>query len=153
MRIVLPLALLLAPVGLAATPAPAHVAKYRHTLMEAIGEHYGALMMIVKGETDRKQDAVAHAKAIADMAHMADGLFPAGSGPGPGVETKAKPEIWTDKEKFAAAMKRFGTEADKLVTVASMNDAGAFNEQVKMLGEACGDCHDHFRVKEEKKEK
>jgi cytochrome c556 len=150
MRVLMPLVLLLAPLALAASPPPAHVAKYRHTVMEAIGEHFGALMMIMKGESDRRQDAVAHAKAIADMAHMAEGLFPAGSGPGPGIETDAKAEIWTDKEKFATAMKRFTTEADKLVTVAATNDVAAFNTQLKALGEACGNCHDSFRVKKEK---
>ncbi len=151
MRVLLPLALLVGPVGLAAPPTPAHVAKYRHTLMEAVGEHFGALMMIMKGESDRRQDASSHAKAIADLAHMADGLFPPGSGPGPDIETMAKPEIWTNKDKFAAAMKKFGTEADKLVKVAGTDDVAAFNEQVKALGQACGDCHESFRVKKEKK--
>jgi len=150
MRVLLPVALLLAPVGLAATPAPAHVAKYRQKVMEAVGEHFGALMMIVKGESDRRQDAVGHAKAIADLADMARELFPPGTGPGPDVETHAKPEIWTEQDRFAEAMKRFETEADKLVTVAAKNDAAAFNEQVKALGQACGDCHEHFRVKDEK---
>lgn len=152
MRRLLPLVLLLAPVGLAATPAPEHVAKYRHTVMEAAGKHFGALMMIVKGEADRRQDAVGHARALADLAHMADGLFPDGTGPGSGVETDALPAIWSEKEKFAAAMKRFGTEADKLVAVAGTSDAAAFNEQVKALGQACGDCHEHFRKKDEPEE-
>lgn len=149
MHRLVPLVLLIASVGLAATPAPAHVAKYRHKVMEAAGEHFGALMMIMKGESDRKQDAVAHAKALADIAGMAQGLFPDGTGPGPGVETKAKEAIWTEKEKFAAAMKRFDTEANKLVTVAGTGDAAAFATQVKAVGQACGDCHERYRVKEE----
>jgi cytochrome c556 len=141
--------LLLAPAALSAPPGPAAVAKYRHTLMEAVGEHMAMMSMLVKGETDRKQDMVAHAEAIADLSKIAGDLFPEGTGPGPGVETDAKPEIWKDKEKFVAAMKHWQTEADELVAVARKGDLEAFKTQFSEVGKACGACHDNYRVKDD----
>ena len=146
---VVALALLIAPAALSAPPGPPVVAKYRHELMEAVGAHTSMLGMLVKGEADRRQDALAHAQAIADLSKMAGDLFPEGSGPGPGVETRAKPDIWTNKEKFAAALKHWQTESDELVAVAKKGDFEAFKTQFGEVGKACGACHDNFRTKED----
>jgi cytochrome c556 len=143
------LALLLAPAALSAPPAPGAIAKYRHTVMEAIGEHMSAMSMLAKGESDRKQDAAAHARALADLSKMVPDLFPEGSGPAPGVETHAKAEIWKDKEKFAEAVKRFQTEADALVAVTTKGDFEGFKTQLGNVGKSCGGCHDNFRMKDE----
>jgi cytochrome c556 len=143
------LALLLAPAALSAPPPPSAIAKYRHEIMETVGGHMASLSMLVKGESDRKQDAVAHAEAISDLSKIAGDLFPEGSGPGPGIETRAKPAIWQDKDKFATAMKNWQTESTKLVDVARKGDMDAFRTQFQAVGKACGACHDNFREKEE----
>ena len=142
-----PLALLLAPAALSAPPPPSAIAKYRHEIMETTAGHMSALSMLVKGESDRRQDAIAHAEAISDLSKIAGDLFPEGSGPGPGIETDAKPEIWKDREKFMAAMKNWQTESSELVDVAKKGDMEAFKTQFMEVGKACGACHDNYRVK------
>jgi cytochrome c556 len=146
---VVALALLFAPAALSAPPSPGAIAKYRHEIMETTGGHMSALGMLVKGESDRKQDAVAHAEAIADLSKIAGDLFPEGSGPAPGVETHARPEIWKDKDKFAAAMKNWQTESEELVAVAKKGDMDAFRAQFQDVGKACGACHENYRVKDQ----
>jgi cytochrome c556 len=146
---VVALALLLAPAALSAPPPPAAIAKYRHEIMETIGGHMSTLSMVVKGESDRKQDAVTHAEAIADLSKIAGDLFPEGTGPAAAPDTHAKPEIWKDKDKFAAAMKNFQTQADDLVLAAKKGDMDVFRTQFQQVGKACGTCHDSFRVKDD----
>jgi cytochrome c556 len=141
------LALLLAPAALSAPPSPAQVVKYRQHLMHAAGSHMGAISMIAKGESDRAQDLVSHADALAAVAKATGALYPVGTGPGvAGFETEAKAEIWTQKDKFAAAVKAFETETAKLVEVAKTGDLAAVKTQLGAVGGSCGDCHDAFRV-------
>jgi cytochrome c556 len=135
--------------ALAAPPTPAQSVKYRHEVMEAAGGYMGALAMIVKGESDRAQDAALHANALRDLALTMGGLFPAGSGPAPGLETDAKPEIWSQADKFAAAVKKMETEATKLAEVAKGGDLAAIKAQFGAVGGACGDCHDAYKVDED----
>lgn len=142
------LLLLLAPAALSAAPSVPLVVKYRHMVMSAAGGHMGAMSMIAKGETDRTQDMVMHAEAMLSLAKVTGSLFPEGSGPQAGVETEAKAEIWSQKDKFAAAVKAFEDESAKLVEVAKKGDVAAFKAQLGAVGGTCGDCHDTFRVDE-----
>lgn len=138
--------LLLAPAAISAPPSAPMVVKYRHLVMEAAGEHMGALSMIAKGETDRTQDMVMHAEALLGVAKITGSLFPDGSGPQAGVQTDSKAEIWSQKDKFAAAVKAFEDESVKLVDIAKKGDVAALKAQLGAVGGTCGDCHDAFRV-------
>lgn len=149
-RTLVGLVLLVAPTALSAPPSPANAVKYRHHMMEAAGSHMGAISMIVKGDADRAQDVVAHADAVLGIAKATSALFPEGTGPDvAGLKTDAKAEIWTNKDKFAAAAKAFETEAAKLAEAAKTGDLAAVGTQLRAVGGACGDCHDSFRVKHE----
>ncbi|MEQ1508053.1 MAG: cytochrome c [Myxococcota bacterium] len=147
----LALTLLLAPAALSAPPTPAASVKYRHAVMEALGGHMAATAMIVKGESDRSQDLVMHATALHDLSTSIASLFPDGTGPGaPGIETDAKAEIWTKKTEFAAAAKKLETESAKLLEAAKKNDPVSLKAALGATGGACGDCHDAFKVDEDK---
>jgi cytochrome c556 len=115
--------------------------------MHAAGSHIGALSMIAKGESDRTQDMAAHADALLAIAKATGALFPEGTGPGvAGVETDAKAEIWSSKDKFAAAVKAFEDASAKLALAAKANDLNGVKTALGAVGDACGDCHDGFRV-------
>ena len=147
---VIAVALLVAPLALSAPPTAAQIVKYRESVMEANGGHMAAVAMIVKGESDRTADLPAHAAALHDLAGSLDALFPEGSGPGnPAFETEAKAEIWTQKDKFATAVKTYETATAKLVDVAKKNDLAAIKAAFGAVGGACGDCHDAFKIDEE----
>ena len=68
------------------------------------------------------------------------------SRPEAGFKTEAKPNIWTDNAKFAAAAANFQTQAGKLQTVAAAGDVEAIKAQFRATGGTCKACHDVYRV-------
>lgn len=72
--------------------------------------------------------------------------FPAGSGRGPGVKTKALAAIWLRPADFQNASRAFAAQADTLVEIAKTHDAGSLRRQAKAVGRTCGGCHRHFRA-------
>ncbi len=102
-------------------------------------------MKAVKGVADAggpTAAAVPEAEKIVQMARANVGHFPAGSGAG---DTKAKPEIWTDKADFDAKFKNLETASLKLVDVAKAGDAKALGAQFGAVGGTCKACHDVYR--------
>ncbi len=142
------LALVASSTALSADPGPDLVVKYRHKVMEAAGDHMGALGMIVKGESNRTSDVTMHATALAEIARIVPDLFPAGTGPDV-VKSDSKAEIWTKKAEWDAAVKVFQDESAKLVETAKGGDMTAIKAQFGKVGGSCGDCHDLFRVDED----
>lgn len=137
-----------------AADAPLDLVKYRQTIMGDMGKHMRASGMIAKGLVSRPGDLVGHAEAIhAGSVGLVD-LFPAGSGPNDlpkdvkDAHTGAKAEIWTDHDKFAADAKTFEEATAKLVDVAKTGDLAAYTAQSKVVGDACGACHDSFKAKD-----
>ncbi|MEZ4239508.1 MAG: cytochrome c [Myxococcota bacterium] len=148
-RLLVLTALLVAPAALSAPPSAASIVKYRHAVMSALGGHMGALSLIAKGESDRKQDRLAHATAIRDLAKTVPDLFPAGSGPSATLKTDAKAEIWTQHDKFDGYAKALQDESAKLVDALTKGDEAAASTAFRGVGGACGDCHDSFKVKDD----
>jgi cytochrome c556 len=72
-------------------------------------------------------------------------LFPPGSDKG--GDTKALPEIWTDRAGFEKIASDAGAAATKLAEAAKAGDADEVAVQFKALGEQCGTCHKHYRAK------
>ncbi|QBM76682.1 cytochrome c [Sphingomonas sp. AAP5] len=99
----------------------------------------------LKSDAPVKATMVAAAQMIAETARAQGKLFPAGSGPAPGVKTDALPIIWTDRATFDAQMAKLVTAADTLVAVANSGDAAAIGAQTKATGAVCGGCHRQFR--------
>lgn len=145
-RLVVAGLLLVAPAALSAPPSPAQVVKYRHAVMGGLGAHMAGLSMIVKGESDRAGDALAHATAVKDLSHTIGALFPEGTGPSTEFETSAKPEIWSQHDKFVEAVKALETSSDALVEAAKSNDPAKLKTALGAVGRSCGDCHDAFKV-------
>jgi cytochrome c556 len=85
------------------------------------------------------------AKAIARwQSEMVPNLFPAGSDKG---DTKALPEIWSDRagfEKYAAAA---AGAATRLAAAAKAGDADAVGAEMQALGKECGGCHRAYRAR------
>jgi cytochrome c556 len=77
---------------------------------------------------------------------MADEAFPEISKDG---ETKAKPEIWSDKAGFATRLKNFQDSSAALATLVKTDHANspAFKAAVGKVADSCKDCHDNFRAK------
>ena len=145
-RLFVTVLLLAAPTALSAPSTPLQTVKYRQTEMKLLGGHMKALGAIVKGESDRVSDVLMHAEAVAALSKTVGAMFPDGTGPGPGIETESKAEIWTQKEKFAAAVKALEDSSAALVEAAKSNDPAKVKAAAGTVGQACGDCHDAFKV-------
>lgn len=121
--------------GMTTTPAFADPVKDRQTTMKNISKANKALQQAAKA----KDPAAAKAAAMTLLAHAekVEAMFPKGSGEGYGKTTRAKPEIWTDWEKFQAASKDLEEATRKVAN----GDLGAAAD----VGKSCGGCHKAFR--------
>lgn len=78
---------------------------------------------------------------VAAFQHMGN-AYPEGSDKG---ETKAKANIWTEREKFQEAGKKAYGAAVALVEATKAGDQAKSAEAFKALGGACKACHEDFR--------
>jgi cytochrome c556 len=90
-------------------------------------------------------EAVAvNAETMALTATQIPALFPQGSLTD---KSKAKPEIWEKWSEFEAAAKNMSAQAEKLRDAARSKDQAATEAVAKDFGrQACGTCHQPFRV-------
>ena len=135
----------LAMVGLIAGTAwgqnVADTVKQRLDVMKGFYKNYSDIAKVVTGENKDVASAATSAAGWAAAARKVSDLFPAGSGPESGVETRAKPEIWTDRAGFDAAVAVLVASTGKLADVAKTGDLKAIEAQLNQAGEACGGCH------------
>ena len=89
------------------------------------------------------------ARQIRDTARNQYNWFPAGSGPQPGVKTRAKSEVWTRAGEFKTAQDSFATEAAAFFQVVAGGDVANIRARSKLLGAVCKNCHETFRAPEE----
>jgi len=75
--------------------------------------------------------------------------FPPGSGAQAGVRTRARPEIWSNPDRFTSAGARLVVAARDLDAAARSGDANAIRTAMSGLTRACSNCHDDFRMPEE----
>lgn len=85
------------------------------------------------------------AKGLSSWGHVIPSMFPDGTQSG--HNTKARPEIWSDRAGFEKAAQTFWTEADKLVVLADTDDKAGFAAQYTLTTQACGACHRAYRVR------
>lgn len=123
---------------------PGDVIKYRKNLMKAVGGHIANIGAVVKGEVDFTGDVKPNADAIVDLLMATGHVFPEGSGRG---DTKAKPEIWSDRARFDRALADSVAAAKALAAAAGGGDMAAVGAAVGGLGKTCGGCHRPFRAK------
>jgi cytochrome c556 len=120
--------------------------KYRQSALFVMGQHFGRIGAVVKGERPFDKDEVARNAAIVEaMSKLPWDAFLAGTDKG---ETHAKPEIWTDAAKFKSRHEKLEQETAKLAQVAKGGDLNAIKAQFGETGKACKACHDDFRRKE-----
>ena len=132
----------------AQSPAPTAMVQPRQALFREIGTAFKNINDELKKDSFGKYMMSSSARQIAGNLRQAQAMFPAGSGPAPGIKTRARPEIWSDRAKFDQAAGAATFEADKLVAVMRGNDPEVIRSQARALGEACKDCHSQFRTQE-----
>jgi cytochrome c556 len=127
--------------GFAWAQGSADIVKQRLDVMKGFGESYGEIAKVVSGESKDVAGVAASTAAWDAAARKVADLFPAGSGPESGVETRAKPEIWSDQAGFKAAVATLVAATGKLADVAKNGELKVIGAQLDEVGKACGGCH------------
>jgi cytochrome c556 len=116
-------------------------ADQRHEAMETVQESFKPLRAIAVKEAPFDAAVVKkNATTILEKLKEAHGLFPEGSG---GGDSRAKPEIWSDRAGFDQKMKDAQAAA---TAMAAVTEEAAFVPAMKSLGGACKGCHDKYRL-------
>jgi cytochrome c556 len=140
-------------VGVMAMSAPAaaqsdtakQAARDRHEKFEDLGTAFENIEKEAKKSTPDSAKVQRYAAEIETSGKDSINWFPAGSGPGNGFKTKAKAEVWSKPTEFQDLHDKFIAEATKLNQIAATADKAALAVQVHATGEACSECHEHFR--------
>ncbi|MGE0415416.1 MAG: cytochrome c [Acetobacteraceae bacterium] len=85
------------------------------------------------------------AKAMARFAALIPSLFPEGTAAG--GNTKALPEVWSNRAGFQKAADGLGAAATQLASAANAGDSAGVMTAIKAVGDACGACHKEFRAR------
>jgi cytochrome c556 len=81
---------------------------------------------------------------IDQRAHLLKGYFPDGTQTG--GNTKARPEIWTNRAGFDVIADRYAADFDKALTLARAGDTAGLTAQWAQATSNCGACHRDFRA-------
>lgn len=138
-----------APTDATAEAEPA-VLKERQDNFEAIGDAFKAVRGELEKDTPDFTLIAASATDINTRAGKITDHFPAGTSVDDGFDTEALPTIWQKPEEFSAAAQKLVDESGKLATLAGEGDKAAVGTQAMTMGGACKNCHDTFRLDDDK---
>jgi len=147
------LALALATLAVALVPALSHAqfakpddaVEYRQSALFLLGNHFGRIGAVVKGDAPFNKDDVAkNAELVATLSKLP---WPAFEGGQTTAKSKAKPEVFTDKVKFQQAQEKMETAVAQLNTVAKGGDLASIKKAFGDAAQTCKSCHDNFRAK------
>ena len=122
---------------------PEDAIKYRQSVFTVLGNSFGKIGAVVKGEAPYNKDDVAkNAAIVAMMSTLPWQAF------GPGTEGgKAQPAIWSDNAKFKAASEKMQLAVVDLNKAAQSGDLENIKKAFGATGQTCKGCHDDFRKK------
>ena len=122
---------------------PEDAIKYRQSAMALQGATLSQVFAMANGRVpfDAKV-AAENIEIVAMLNRLQFRAFVEGSDKG---NTRAKPEIWTQKDKFAADVARSQEDVAKLAAAGKTGDLDQIKAAVGSVGQSCKACHDEFR--------
>lgn len=122
---------------------PEDAIKYRKAGMTMMAAHFGRVAAMANGRVPFDAKVAAENAEIATMlSKLPYAGFMAGTDKG---DTRAKPEIWSEPDKFRAAATRMQDEMVKLNAAAKAGNLDAMKASAGEVGAACKGCHDTYR--------
>jgi len=122
---------------------PEDAIKYRKAAFTVMATHFGRVAAMANGKMPFDAKSVAENAEIATMvSKLPYAGFIDGTDKG---DTKAKPEIWSEMDKFKAGAAKMQDEMAKLNVAAKGGNIDAIKAAVGETGRACKGCHDNFR--------
>lgn len=134
------------PAGGPPTPAKQAI-DYRKAVFTLIGGNFRPLGEVLQGKSPYDAaEAQKRAARLQFLAGLLDESFPDISSTG---DTRAKPEIWTNRADFNSRLKDFQDHIAVLTQVASREQGTAdqFKAAAGAVGQDCKSCHDNYRTK------
>ncbi len=131
---------LVATSSYAATPD--EIIASRQANQKRVGELTRAMKKALEGGASASAQIDA-SKELSERAHLLKGYFPAGTETG--GNTKARPEIWTNRAEFDASADSYTAAIDKLLVLAQAGDTAGLTAQLAAAGATCGACHRNFK--------
>jgi cytochrome c556 len=122
---------------------PEDAIKYRKAAFTVIASHFGRIAAMANGKAPFDAAAAqANAELVSTLSKLPYAGFIDGSSSG---DTKAKPEIWSEADKFKAAAGRMQDEVVKLNAAAKTGNIDQIKAAVGDVGKSCKACHDSYR--------
>jgi cytochrome c556 len=119
--------------------------EYRQGALTVMAHHFGRIGAMASGKLPYDAKTVeADAELVATLSKLPWSAFVEGSDQG---QTSARPEIWSQPDKFKAASQRLQDATAKLAEAARTGKQDAVKAAFSTTGEACKSCHDDFRKK------
>ena len=117
--------------------------EYRQGALAVMGHHFGLVGAMADGKVPfDARAAQANADLVVTLARLPWSAFIEGSDKG---DTNAKPEVWSQPDKFKAAAQRLQDATVKLAEAAKTGNADAVKTAFGATSEACKSCHEDFR--------
>jgi cytochrome c556 len=122
---------------------PEDAVKYRQAAMALQGATFGRVAAMANGRVpfDAKV-AEDNINIVAMLNRLQFAAFVEGSDLG---NTKAKPEIWSQKDKWNANVRQSQEDVAKLVAAGKTGNIDQIKAAVGAVGKSCKGCHDEFR--------
>ncbi len=122
---------------------PEDAVKYRKAAFSVMATHFGRIGAVVQGKAPFDAKAVqANADVVATLAALPFTAFGEGTGVG---ETRAKPEIWSQPDKYKASAQAMTDAVAKLDAAAKSGNLDQIKVAFGETGKTCKACHDAFR--------
>ena len=129
-------------------PSPATQAiNVRKAVFTLIGSNFKPVGEVLQGRASYESvDVSKSAGRVAFLAGLLNEAFPDNSASG---DTKARPEIWSNRADFDKRVKDFQDHSAALVQVAAREKSGsdAFKAAAAAVGQDCKGCHENYKVK------
>ena len=122
---------------------PEDAIKYRKAAFTVMGTHFGRIGAMASGKAPfDAAAAAANADIVATLSKLPYAGFIEGTATG---ETRAKPEIWTERAKFDLAASKMQEEVVKLNVAAKSGNLDQIKVAFGAAGQSCKACHDNYR--------
>jgi cytochrome c556 len=120
---------------------------YRQSYFTLLAMNFGPIGAMVKGEMPWDDAKVKlFASDLAALGSMdVSRAFPPGSDKG---TTRAKPEIWENKDDFGAKLKDMREAVAALQVAAGSGDRKIIAEATAAAGKSCKNCHDEYKAED-----
>ncbi len=124
---------------------PDDAIEYRQGALAVMGNHFGRIGAMVSGKApfDAKA-AQTNADLVLTLARLPWSAFVEGSDKG---DTNARPEVWSQADKFRTAAQKLEDATVKLAAAAKTGKPEDLKAAFSATAETCKACHDDFRKK------